>query len=229
MQDFSRILRGLDATSQGSVEALVIGLLFAFVLGQVVAWAYVRTHAGVSFSRSFTQSLVLMTMVVSIVMFVIGNSLVTAFGLLGALAIIRFRNVLKDTRDTTFVFFSLVLGMAIGSGKFTAALVGTVALVFAAFYLHWTSFGARGYFDGHLRCRFDGPGLPPGLSPALARFCAGAKEVSSSRGSGSGPAEFVFQVLLRDRERGDELVATLESTDGVQEVALVLRDELAEI
>ena len=73
MQDFSRILRGLDATSQGSVEALVIGLLFAFVLGQVVAWAYVRTHAGVSFSRSFTQSLVLMTMVVSIVMFVIGN------------------------------------------------------------------------------------------------------------------------------------------------------------
>ncbi|HBF23426.1 MAG TPA: DUF4956 domain-containing protein, partial [Planctomycetes bacterium] len=68
-----------------------------------------------------------------------------------ALAIIRFRNVLKDTRDTTFVFFSLVLGMAIGSGKFTAALVGTVALVFAAFYLHWTSFGARGYFDGHLR------------------------------------------------------------------------------
>ena len=229
MQDLSRIFRGLDAMGQGSPETLLTGLLLAFVLSQVVAWAYVKTHSGVSFSRSFTQSLVLMSMVVSVVMHVIGTSLVTAFGLLGALAIIRFRNVLKDTRDTTFVFFSLVLGMAIGSGKYSAALGGTFAMVGAAFYLHVTSFGARGHFDGHLRCRFEGPGIPSGIPSALARFCAGAKEVSSSSSSGSGPVEMVFQILLRDRERREEFLEMLRGTDGVQEAALVLRDELSEI
>ena len=76
--------------------------------------------------------------------------LTSAFGLIGALAIIRFRNVLKDTRDTVFVFFSLVLGMAIGVGQYTASLVGTVGLLLAAGSLTMTGFGSRGRFDGHL-------------------------------------------------------------------------------
>ena len=104
-----------------SSEALALALLLSFVLGQVIAFTYNRTHTGLSYSRSFTQSLVLMMMVVSLVMFVIGNNIITAFGLIGALALIRFRNVLKDTRDTVFVFIALVMGMAAGSQRFTTA------------------------------------------------------------------------------------------------------------
>ena len=66
-----------------------------------------------------------MTVVVSMVMFVIGNSIITAFGLLGALALIRFRNVLKDTRDTVFVFIALVVGMAVGAQRFATALISS--------------------------------------------------------------------------------------------------------
>ena len=85
-----------------------------------------------------------MTMVVSLVMYVIGNSIITAFGLLGALALIRFRNVLKDTRDTVFVFIALVTGMAVGSQRYMTAIVGTIALLLATFYLTTTSFGTLG-------------------------------------------------------------------------------------
>ena len=67
------------------------------------------------------QAAVLMTLVVSLVMYVIGNSIITAFGLLGALALIRFRNVLKDTRDTVFVFIALVVGMAVTSRQAAVA------------------------------------------------------------------------------------------------------------
>ena len=106
-----------------SIESILLSLLLAFVLGQFIAWVYAWSHSGLSYSRSFTQSLVLMTLVVSVVMYVIGNSIITAFGLLGALALIRFRNVLKDTRDTVFVFMSLVIGMAVGSQRYMTAIV----------------------------------------------------------------------------------------------------------
>ena len=84
---YSMLDRPLGAPSF-SAEAAVLAFLLAFVLGQAIAWTYTRTHTGLSYSRSFTQSLVLITVVVAMVMFVIGDSIVTAFGLLGALVAI---------------------------------------------------------------------------------------------------------------------------------------------
>lgn len=213
-----------------SPAAIVLALLLAFLLGQLVAWVYVWTHTGLSYSRTFTQSLVLMAMVVCLVMFVIGNSIVTAFGLIGALAIIRFRNVLKDTRDTVFLFLALVLGMAVGSQRYVAALLGGAALLVVAAYLHWTGFGTRGAYDGHLTCRVEAAPGEGGarLQAVLRRFCRRVRRVSVQEGGG-GAADYVFLVRLRDRERGIELVEELRRLPGVGAAALVLRDEMAEL
>ena len=54
------------------------------------------------------QTIVFLTLIVAIVVMVIGNNLARTFALVGALSIIRFRTVLKDTRDIAFVFGSLV-------------------------------------------------------------------------------------------------------------------------
>jgi hypothetical protein len=150
MNEFLRSLEAMPVGSDRSIEAMLLSFLLAFVLGQVVAWTYSRTHTGLSYSRSFTQSLVIMTLVVSLVMFVIGDSIVTAFGLLGALALIRFRNVLKDTRDTVFVFISLVVGMAVGTQRYLLAITGTVVLILVVLFLDLTAFGTLGRFDGYL-------------------------------------------------------------------------------
>ncbi len=211
-------------------ESMLLSLLLAFVIGQFLAWVYLRIHSGMSYSRTFTQSLVLLTMVVALVMFVIGNSIVTAFGLIGALAIIRFRNVLKDTRDTAFVFFALVLGMAVGSQRHLAAVIGAVALCSAAFYLHYTRFGSLSPYDGHLNCRLSGEdrqSADKSLGEVLTAHCHSARRVSV-RESGGG-AEYVYQVRLRDPNRSGELVVAREGLTGVGEVGLVLRDEYAEI
>ncbi len=229
MDWFTQMFTGLDpAAPNGSVESLVLSLLLAFVLGQGLAWTYARTHTGLSYSRSFTQSLVLMMMAVSLVLFVIGNSLITAFGLIGAMALIRFRNVLKDTRDTVFVFMALVLGMAAGSQRHTGAIAGTLALALVAFYLHHTGFGSRGRYDGHLTCRLRTPLSEGGeVLGIIHRFCGHIRRISTRHGAEL--AEYVFQIRLRDRTRGHELTDALRGAEGVGEVALVLRDELAEI
>ncbi|MHC4525970.1 MAG: DUF4956 domain-containing protein, partial [Planctomycetota bacterium] len=95
-----------------SIQSVLLSLLLAFILGQVLAWLYYFTHTGLSYSRSFVQSLILITVIVAMVMSTISGSFVMAVGLMGALSIIRFRNIIKDTRDIAFIFSALVIGMA---------------------------------------------------------------------------------------------------------------------
>jgi hypothetical protein len=130
---------------------VLLSLLLAFVLGQVIAWVYYVTHSGLSYSRSYVQSLILITVVVAMVMAVIGNNIITAVGLMGALAIVRFRNVVKDTRDIVFIFTSLVVGMACGSHRYMTAILGTIVLSLIAIYLFYTDFGSHEPHNGFLR------------------------------------------------------------------------------
>ena len=229
MGEITHILEGANvAIPDYTVGSFLLSLILSFVLGQLIAWAYAWTHSGLSYSRSFTQSLVLMTMLVGFVMFVIGNSIVAAFGLLGALAIIRFRNVLKDTRDTTFVFLSLVIGMACGTQRYSTAIMGAIALLAVTGYLSWTGFGTFARFDGYLSVRLAWA-AGDDFSGVVGRFCRATKQVSKQQGGMGEEVEYIFEVDLRDRGRSDDFVAALRSVAGVVDASLVLRDELAEI
>jgi len=228
------LVRVLNASNRlgtdSSLETTILVLLLAFVLGQLVAWTYMWTHSGLSYSKTFTQSIVLMSMVVALVMCVIGNNIITAFGLLGALALIRFRNVLKDTRDTVFVFVALVVGMAVGTQRFFTAIAGTIALVLTAVYLSKTSFGTPGHFDGYLTLQLAGdPSGTGGFESSMGRFCRRVKKISARQSASTDRSEIVYQVGLRDRTRSSELVDELKGIDGVEEASLVLRDELYEV
>jgi uncharacterized protein DUF4956 len=215
--------------SELTLEGMLVALLFAFSVGQMVAYVYHRTHGGLSYSRAFTQSLVLLVIIATLVMFVIGNDIMAAFGLIGALAIIRFRNVLKDTRDTAFVFMSLILGMAIGAGRHGTALVGGSFLLLTAAWLNLTAFGTRGRFDGHLSYNTSvlADEVATRLKQITAAYCRRMDSVAVS--DTGGVLEHVFQVRLRDRTRGSELLEHLRELEGVGEVCLVLRDGHAEL
>ena len=82
--------------------AMALGLLLAFAMGHIIAWVYMITHSGLSYSRTFVNALVLMPTIVAIVMGVLSNNLITAFGMMAVFAIVRFRNILRDTLDTTY-------------------------------------------------------------------------------------------------------------------------------
>jgi hypothetical protein len=213
-----------------TLGSVLLSLLTAFVLGQAVAWVYIWTHSGLSYSRSFTQALVLISMVVTVVMSVVGNSIVTAFGLLGALALIRFRNVLKDTRDTVFIFISLVIGMAVGTQRYMVAIVGTIGLTIAVLYLERISFGSTGRYDGYLTLRMQSSGTGASASSRLLhRFCGAVKQISSRQTADEDMAEYIYQVGLRDRRRGQELIDELRRVPGVAHASLLVRNELSEV
>ncbi|MBF0368612.1 MAG: DUF4956 domain-containing protein [Magnetococcales bacterium] len=216
----------IGSTPMEVLEATALAFLFAFVLGQGVAWAYTITHSGLSYSRTFTQSLVLLAMVVAMVMRIIGDNLVVAFGLLGALAIVRFRNVLKDTRDTIFVFLSIVIGMGVGTGKYLTTMLGAVAIVLVLFYLHFTGFGTLDRYDGHVSFLLSGGKGEGDFSQVMQRFCRSFKCISLRRSQDA--ANYLFQVRLRDPGRSAEFLEALRQISGTSDVALVEREELTE-
>lgn len=132
---------------QLSFNEIIINLLFAVALGIATAFVYKRTHKGVSYSQSFVLSLVLVSIITSTVIMVIGNSLTRAFGLIGAFAVVRFRTAVKDTRDIAFLFFTLVEGMAAGTGNFQIALVAFVVFSATIFILTRSQFGKFSAFE----------------------------------------------------------------------------------
>jgi len=175
MNQFWELLDGRSyAGSVFTPESIVLSLILAFVLGQVLAWVYYFTHTGLSYSKTFVQALVMMSVVVAMIMGVIGHSIITAFGLMGALAIIRFRNVVKDTRDIVFIFCALIVGMASGTQNYSIAIIGTIFLSVLAIYQYLTSFGSHRSHNGFLRFSFPGhidAGHP--LLDILKKFCGG--------------------------------------------------------
>ena len=111
------LLQGDSGSAPLNPLAMLLGLVLALVCGHLVSWIYMLTHSGLSYSRTFVNSLVLIPPIVSLVMMVLTNNLITAFGMMAVFAIVRFRNILRDTLDTTYVLISLVIGMAAGTQR----------------------------------------------------------------------------------------------------------------
>ncbi len=116
------------------LDQFLYRLAAAFVLGCLVAAVYRLTHGGgEGSSPGFVPTLVLLTVLIALVTQVIGSNQARAFSLVGALAIIRFRTVVEDTRDTAFVIFAVAVGMAAGAGAVVMGFAGTAVGALAAF------------------------------------------------------------------------------------------------
>lgn len=204
-------------------------LLLAFVLGQAAAWTYIYTHAGLSYSRAFVQSIVILTIVLSIGMMIIGNNIAIAFGLIGALAVIRFRNILKDTRDTSFIFFTLVIGLATGTDRHSMAILGTIAFILVVLYLHWVQFGSRDTSDAFLRFQLD-PATDIGrtVQEILGKHCRRTALVSQ-RFPEEGEGEVAYRLVLRNPRRAADLLRQIKGTHGISNVSFVLQEEQSEV
>ena len=151
----NQIMETISAVFNYSPIEVVINSLIAFLLGLFIAYIYKKTHQGLSYSQSFVLTIIFVTIIIGIVMMVIGNSLARAFALVGALSIIRFRTVVKDTKDTAYVFMALAVGMAAGTGNYFIAIYATAFMSGVAWLLYKFNFGVQRSSDFILRFYYD--------------------------------------------------------------------------
>jgi len=109
-----------------SLVELLITFFFTISMSMLIVWFYKKSYRGFGYTDSFVLSLHLMALITSLVMMIISTQIAAAFSLIGALSIIRFRTAVKDTRDTAFMFFAIVIGMAGGIGFYWEGCVFTV-------------------------------------------------------------------------------------------------------
>jgi hypothetical protein len=213
-----------------NVPALVLGLLLSFLLGQLIAWVYMLTHSGLSYSRSFVKSLVVTPVIVSLVMSVLANNIVTAFGLMAVFAVVRFRNILRDTLDTSYVLGVIVIGMGCGTQKFATAVIGTALIAAILVYLWYCSFGSRHRYDLILNLHWTRSAAElEELNDLLMRHSL-RLQLASQRASETGDgADFSLRLLLRNPDRAHELFADLQAMPGVSRVTTLHAEEESEI
>jgi uncharacterized membrane protein YhiD involved in acid resistance len=105
----------------------------AAVFGGIVALIYRGTHRSEPMSPTFPRTLVLLSILIAMVTSVIGDNVARAFSLVGALSIVRFRTVVRDTQDTAFVIFAVIVGMAAGANHLWVAIIGVGVIAVAIF------------------------------------------------------------------------------------------------
>src|SRR3989344_499753 len=130
-----------------TVTVILINLVLAFVLSFVSAVIYRATHKGLSYSQSFTVSLILISFFIAAIVMVIGNSLALAFAAFGAVSLIRFRTAIKDTRDIAFVLLAVAIGFSSGTGSYVIGITTTAFGLLIVYILARTNFGSIRKYD----------------------------------------------------------------------------------
>lgn len=205
---------------------VLVRLGLALVLGGVVAWIYRRTRKSAEISSSFPITLVLLAVLIAMVTQIIGDNVARAFSLVGALSIVRFRTVVRDTLDTAYVIFAVVVGMAAGANNLWVGLLG-IGMVGVAAYLMMARAQvfsvAQPAFLLSLRVGL-GLDLDQLLNGTLDRFLQERELMSVATAKQGVSLDVTYETRLCPGGSADELVKALNRIEGVQSVSLQRRD-----
>lgn len=217
LQDFQNI--PFQVTNVGDIIA---ALLVAFFCGFTVSMVYRWTYQGSNYAATFVRSMIFLSMITAMVMLVIDNNLARAFGLVGAMSIIRFRTPLKDPQDIVFVFLALAIGMASGVGAYAIAIIGTVGISMAVILTTKSNFAVIHKQSFILQLSYDAPSFngEAAYIPVLKQYCK-KHELINARAVDEGVGlDLTFFATLRKKEEREILLRALSEVPNVHNVNL---------
>jgi uncharacterized membrane protein YhiD involved in acid resistance len=206
---------------------IAANIVVALLCGLCIAWIYRHSYRGPGYSIAFVNSLVFLAMITAVMILAIGSNLARAFGLVGAMSIIRFRTAVKDTQDIVYIFFVLAVGMAAGGGYHKIAIIGTLAVGGIIFLFSKTGSFSSKKEEYLLQLSYgpNGDG-PPSFMPVLKKYCRTHHVVNTrSMGHNGESLELSYYVKLRDRGKDSDFVRDLRQAAGVTRVSLYFDEE----
>jgi hypothetical protein len=198
---------------------LTVRLLVAITFGFIAAAAHYKTSPPTrGADRSFLSTLVMLSVLIAVVTIVVGNNAARAFSLAGVLAIVRFRTVLDDIRDTAFVIYAVVAGMAVGGGFYREPILVTPMVVLAA-WLFKPPPMAKPPSHGVLIVRL-GAGRPADerVEECLKKYLKDYHLVGASTARGGSALDASYAIQLPAADKVFALIDELSRVEGVQGV-----------
>ena len=205
-------------------QQIIINLFISFVLGVVISIVYKKTHKGLSYSQSFMITNIFVAVIVCMVIMIIGNSLARAFALVGALSIIRFRTVVKDTKDTAYIFWSLAAGMASGTGNYFLAISGTAIISMIAFILNYTNYGS--IFKSEFIIQFRTKNSNKDKSKKdydviFSKYCKVSTLLNAEVTGDNSSLKLSFDIVLKEDKSYEDFIKELSKLKTLSEVVAV--------
>lgn len=220
-----------EITFLGSGQFLA-NMTVALICGLLIALLYRWMHRQSKYSATFVNSLVALSMITTIVITVIGNNVARAFGLVGALSIIRFRMALKDVQDIVFIFFALAVGMAAGVDLLLTAIAGTIFIGIVMLVLSQLSQtgsgGTRSALPKERKFALQFSFTPPGeeretpYRPILEKHCQRHELAKAGSSEREGALVLSFSGVLKS-DKGENLARELKQIPGIDQVILTLK------
>tara|TARA_B100000035_G_C20962636_1_gene537264 strand:+ start:280 stop:972 length:693 start_codon:yes stop_codon:yes gene_type:complete len=204
-------------------EVIILNLIIAFFLGFIISLVYKKTHKGLSYSQSFVLTNIFVAVIVAMVIMVIGNNLARAFALVGALSIIRFRTVVKDTKDTAYIFWSLAAGMAAGTGSYFLAVSGTTIISMIALVLNFTNYGSifKSEFIIQFRTQNDDSENKKEYQKIFTNYCKTSTLLNAEASGDNLSLKLSFDIVLKEGKSYENFIKELSKITGLSEVVAV--------
>lgn len=192
-------------------------MVIALLLAIIVSATYRITYSGVSYSKKFNTSLVMMSLITTMVMNILGSSLALSLGMVGALSIVRFRTAVKDPRDTTYIFWAIGIGLGAGSSNYYIVIIGTIFVTIISII---STIGFKNKETYLVIVRGDLESLDKVRSSLFNIYKAGKLRAETIT---EEYAEIVYQVVLENNESIKDY-EKIKSIKGVKFVNMVSKD-----
>ena len=219
---------GINYYEFPSFEVAIFSFLLAFVLSTIIGLTYKATFQGEKFPNSFLQAIILSSMVSAMVVMAVGNNLAVGFGIIGAVAIIRFRTLIRDPRNIIFIFASLSVGIAAGAYGYAIAVAGTFIFSLVAILLYFSPFGKEKFREFEIV-------FSPTDDHGLNRF----QEFLRSKGVGivvnrlrtmeEGNDRYTYDIKLKTDIDEHNFFSELKSIEGIAEIRFERKERLYQL
>ncbi len=197
------------------IQTVLLVLLVAFLVSLIIYLTYKNTYTGVLYNPRFNVSLIMITMITTMVMVVIGSNISVSLGMVGALSIIRFRTAVKDPRDTAFIFWCVVSGLACGTQNYTIVIVGSVFICLILFLFKKFTTKNNKYVLIIKGKSFDLKEVEKTLDKKLKDYICKGKYISVNG------MEIIYDVKINDSKISDNIIVSLSNVSGVNTINIV--------
>lgn len=197
------------------IQTVLLVLLVAFLVALIIYLTYKNTYTGVLYNPRFNVSLIMITMITTMVMVVIGSNISVSLGMVGALSIIRFRTAVKDPRDTAFIFWCVVSGLACGTQNYTIVIVGSVFICLILFLFKKFITKNNKYVLIIKGKSFDLKEVEKTLDKKLKDYICKGKYISVNG------METIYDVKIKDSKISDDIIVSLSKVSGVNTINIV--------
>lgn len=200
---------------------IIFNLIISFLLSLIIVWVYKKSHSGLSYSQSFVFAVMILSVLITGVMMIVGSNVARAFTLLGAFTIIRFRTAVKDSRDITYLFWSIVAGMAIGTNNYLLAILLVLVVSMIVLLLQKTKLTSIRNYDHILSFLLPTSiGNHNAYQDIFSNYLKNHSLLNVATRSGGEKMEFAFNVQFVDAKEAPKFIAELKNVAGIEQINL---------